>query len=112
MPIAAPTRTPPNPHVYQAGSVDSIGERPTDTDRSDRSGQAGTTGAPPRGEDGGTRDAGGTGQEPAPTRALQKDSSTSRTRGRLAASDRTMSRSSSSSSQLSAAVTVAVRGLP
>jgi hypothetical protein len=54
--MADRTPTPPNPHVYQEGSVDSIGERPTETDRSDRSGQAGTTGAPPRGEDSGTRD--------------------------------------------------------
>ena len=54
--MADRTTTPPNPHVYQEGSVDSIGERPTDTDRSDRSGQAGTTGAPARAEDSGTRD--------------------------------------------------------
>jgi hypothetical protein len=40
--------TPPTPHVYQEGSVDSIGERATGTDRSDRTGQgetSGTTGA-------------------------------------------------------------------
>ena len=54
--MADRTPTPPNPHVYQEGSVDSIGERPTETDRSDRSGQAGPTGAPPRAEDSGTRD--------------------------------------------------------
>ena len=54
--MADETRTPPNPHVYQEGSVDSIGERPTDTDRTDRSGQADTTGAPPRAQDAGTRD--------------------------------------------------------
>jgi hypothetical protein len=54
--MADRTPTPANPHVYQEGSVDSIGERPTDTDRSDRSGQAGTTGAPPRAEESGTRD--------------------------------------------------------
>ena len=42
----APTRdgsgkreTPAAPHVYQEGSVDSIGERPTDTDRDDRTGR-------------------------------------------------------------------------
>ena len=31
--------TPSAPHVYQEGSVQSIGERPTDTDRDDRTGQ-------------------------------------------------------------------------
>ena len=30
---------PPASHVYQEGSVESIGERPTDTDRDDRTGQ-------------------------------------------------------------------------
>jgi hypothetical protein len=54
--MADRTQTPPAPHVYQEGSVDSIGERPTDTDRSDRSGQAETTGAPPRAEGTGGRD--------------------------------------------------------
>jgi hypothetical protein len=54
--MADRTPTPPNPHVYQEGSVDSIGERPTDTDRSDRTGQAETAGAPPRAEDEGGRD--------------------------------------------------------
>ena len=52
------------------------------------------------------------GQAPAPTRAVQNDSRISRTRGRVTASDSTVARSSSSSSQLSAAVTVAVRGRP
>jgi hypothetical protein len=31
--------TPAAPHVYQEGSVQSIGERPGDTDRGDRTGQ-------------------------------------------------------------------------
>ena len=44
--MADRTPTPPNPHVYQEGSVDSIGERPTETDRSDRTGQAEATGVP------------------------------------------------------------------
>jgi hypothetical protein len=43
--MADRTETPPAPHVYQEGSVDSIGERPTETDRSDRTGQAATSGA-------------------------------------------------------------------
>ena len=30
---------PPGSHVYQESSVESIGERPTDTDRDDRTGQ-------------------------------------------------------------------------
>jgi hypothetical protein len=47
--------TPPAPHVYQEGSVDSIGERPTDADRSDRSGQ-GEPPAGPRATEGGRRD--------------------------------------------------------
>lgn len=47
--------TPPAPHVYQEGSVDSIGERPTGTDRSDRTGQAETGGAT-RAEESGGRD--------------------------------------------------------
>ena len=54
--MADRTQTPPTPHVYQEGSVDSIRERPTDTDRSDRTGQAETTGAPPRAEESGGRD--------------------------------------------------------
>jgi len=33
------TAPAPAPHVYQEGSVESIGERPTDTDRDDRTGQ-------------------------------------------------------------------------
>jgi hypothetical protein len=32
-------RRAPASHVYQEGSVESIGERPTDTDRDDRTGQ-------------------------------------------------------------------------
>jgi hypothetical protein len=58
----APTRagsgkdeTPAVPHVYQEGSVESIGERPTDTDRDDRTGQTPTS-ATTRGNEGGTRD--------------------------------------------------------
>jgi hypothetical protein len=33
------TPAPPASHVYQEGSVESIGARPTDTDRDDRTGQ-------------------------------------------------------------------------
>jgi hypothetical protein len=58
----APTRagsgkdeTPAAPHVYQEGSVQSIGERPTDTDRGDRTGQ-GQTSATTRGPESGPRD--------------------------------------------------------
>jgi hypothetical protein len=54
--MAERTQTPPAPHVYQEGSVDSIRARPTEADRSDRTGQAETTGAPPRAEDEGGRD--------------------------------------------------------
>lgn len=54
--MADRTQTPPAPHVYQEGSVDSIGERPTDTDRGDRTGQAEATGAAPRTESSGSRD--------------------------------------------------------
>jgi hypothetical protein len=54
--MADRTQTPAAPHVYQEGSVDSIRERPTETDRSDRTGQAETTGAPPRAEGDGRRD--------------------------------------------------------
>jgi len=50
-------KAPSAPHVYQEGSVESIGERPTDTDREDRTGQgqgpgSGTTST----EAGGNRD--------------------------------------------------------
>jgi hypothetical protein len=48
-------QTPAASHVYQEGSVDSIGERPTDADRSDRSGQ-GETSAGARGQEGVPRD--------------------------------------------------------
>ena len=58
----APTRsgsgkveTPGNPHVYQEGSVDSIGERPTDADRDDRTGQSQTS-ATTRGNESPARD--------------------------------------------------------
>ena len=44
---------PPAAHVYQEGSVESIGERPTDTDRDDRTGQ-GPASTP--GDAGGRRD--------------------------------------------------------
>jgi hypothetical protein len=48
-------QTPAAPHVYQEGSVDSIGARPTDADRSDRSGQ-GETSAGARGPEDVRRD--------------------------------------------------------
>ena len=48
-------QTPAAPHVYHEGSVDSIGARPTDADRSDRSGQ-GETSAGARGKEGVRRD--------------------------------------------------------
>jgi hypothetical protein len=48
-------QTPAVPHVYQEGSVDSIGERPTDADRGDRSGQ-GETSEAPRGQEDVRRD--------------------------------------------------------
>jgi hypothetical protein len=58
----APTRagsgkgeTPAAPHVYQEGSVESIGERPTDTDRGDRTGQSPTSPTTP-GRESGPRD--------------------------------------------------------
>ena len=54
--MADRTETPSAPHVYQEGSVDSIGERPTETDRSDRTGQAEATGPAPRTEGSGGRD--------------------------------------------------------
>ena len=47
--------TPAVPHVYQEGSVESIGERPTGTDRDDRTGQSQTS-ATTRGNESGTRD--------------------------------------------------------
>ena len=50
-------RRAPAPHVYQEGSVESIGERPTDTDRDDRTGQGQGQGpASTPGEAGGRRD--------------------------------------------------------
>jgi hypothetical protein len=46
---------PPASHVYQEASVESIGERPTDTDRDDRTGQGqGPVSTP--GDAGGRRD--------------------------------------------------------
>ncbi|HEU0093181.1 MAG TPA: hypothetical protein VFS78_13785 [Vicinamibacteria bacterium] len=46
---------PPASHVYQEASVESIGERPTDTDRDDRTGQGqGQVSTP--GDAGGRRD--------------------------------------------------------
>ena len=52
---SAKVETPGVPHVYQEGSVHSIGERPTDTDRDDRTGQSQTR-ATTRGNESGTRD--------------------------------------------------------
>ena len=58
----APTRagsgkseTPAAPHVYQEASVQSIGERPSDTDRGDRTGQ-GQPGATTPDRESGPRD--------------------------------------------------------
>jgi len=48
--------TAPAAHVYQEGRVDSIRERPTESDRGDRTGQAETTGTAPRAEGSGSRD--------------------------------------------------------
>jgi len=46
---------PPASHVYQEGSVESIGERPTDMDRDDRTGQGQGQGPVSTPGDGGAR---------------------------------------------------------
>jgi hypothetical protein len=48
-------RTPSVPHVVQEGKVESIGERPSDPDRDDRTGEAPSS-ATSRGSADGTRD--------------------------------------------------------